>query len=255
MFLHVSVILFTGVCLFPECITGHMIRQGSTSRWVCLQGVSINADPYPRDTVNRRAVHILLECMLVKSCHSNFVNFKQINSQYVKDHKQRNETNNFHLLAQLDTLLKKEMDDISPFCGAADTPVWASGDVSSGFQSSYPEIVPLSALIACNAMNWPGGAAIYCLPKLHHWLMLYTLGQYIVNVQWSITGEGFLTIFKFRIRNRSLPHTCKQVLVGLKTGTYHAKDECSTNSSLPAQLHNILKWVRNKHIHGIHQAT
>ena len=51
--------------------------------------------------------------------------------------------------------------------------------------STYPEIVPLSALIACNAMNWPGGAALYFSHKFHHWLMLYTLGQYIVNVQWS----------------------------------------------------------------------
>ena len=30
--------------------------------------------------------------------------------------------------------------------------------------------------------------------------MLYTFDQYIVNVQWSITGNGFLTIFKFGIR-------------------------------------------------------
>ena len=36
--------------------------------------------------------------------------------------------------------------------------------------------------------------------KFHHWLMLYTFGQYTVNVQWSITGDGFLTIFKFGIR-------------------------------------------------------
>ena len=43
----------------------------------------------------------------------------------------------------------------------------------------------LSALIACNAMNWPGG--------LHHWLMLYTLGLYIVNVQWSRTSKKYLT--------------------------------------------------------------
>ena len=66
--------------------------------------------------------------------------------------------------------------------------------------SSYPEIVPLGALIACNAMNWPGGTAIYFSHKIHHWLMLYTFGQYIVNVQWSITGDRFLTIFKFGIR-------------------------------------------------------
>ena len=29
--------------------------------------------------------------------------------------------------------------------------------------------------------------------------MLYTLGQYIVNVQWSTTGDKFLTIFTFGI--------------------------------------------------------
>ena len=28
-------------------------------------------------------------------------------------------------------------------------------------KKTYPEIFPLSALIACNAMNWPGGTAIY----------------------------------------------------------------------------------------------
>ena len=58
---------------------------------------------------------------------------------------------------------------------------------------------PLRALIACNAMNWPGGTTIYFSHKFHHWLMLYTFGQYIVNMQWSITGDGFLTIFKFGI--------------------------------------------------------
>ena len=65
--------------------------------------------------------------------------------------------------------------------------------------SPYSEIVSLSALIAYNAMNWPGGAAISCLPKFDHWLMLYTLGQYIVNVQWSNTSDGFLTIIIFGI--------------------------------------------------------
>ena len=32
----------------------------------------------------------------------------------------------------------------------------------------YPEIFPLSALIACNAMNSPGGAAIYYSHRFHH---------------------------------------------------------------------------------------
>ena len=76
---------------------------------------------------------------------------------------------------------------------------------------TYPEIVPLCALIACNAMNWPGGTAIYLSHKFHHWLMLYTCGQYIVNVQWRITGDRFLTIFKFGIwaLAKSWIHICK----------------------------------------------
>ena len=72
--------------------------------------------------------------------------------------------------------------------------------INQVFTYPYPEIFPLSALIDCNAMNWPGGTAIYLSHKFHHWLMLYTFGQYIMNVQWSITGDGFLTIFKFGIR-------------------------------------------------------
>ena len=64
---------------------------------------------------------------------------------------------------------------------------------------AYPEIVPLRALIACNARNWPGGAALSFSHRFHHWLMLYTLVQYIVNVQWSTTSDRFLTIFTFGI--------------------------------------------------------
>ena len=63
----------------------------------------------------------------------------------------------------------------------------------------YPEIVPLSALIACNAMNWPGGDALSFSYRFHHWLMLYTLGQYIVIVQSSTTSDGFSTIVIFGI--------------------------------------------------------
>ena len=34
------------------------------------------------------------------------------------------------------TFFKKKLEDISPFCGATDTPVfWTPGDVSSGFQN------------------------------------------------------------------------------------------------------------------------
>ena len=39
--------------------------------------------------------------------------------------------------------------------------------------------------------------------RLYYWLMLYTLGQYIVNVQRSTTSNGFLTIFTFWICYRA----------------------------------------------------
>ena len=64
---------------------------------------------------------------------------------------------------------------------------------------TYPEIVPLSALIAGNAMNSPGGAALSFSHKFTHWLMLYTLAEYIVNMQSSVTSDRFLTIFTFGI--------------------------------------------------------
>ena len=62
-----------------------------------------------------------------------------------------------------------------------------------------PKLSFLCALIACNAINSLGCAAISYLHKLHLWLMLYTLCQYIMNLQWS-TSDGFLTIFTFGIR-------------------------------------------------------
>ena len=37
-----------------------------------------------------------------------------------------------------------------------------------GTESSYPEIAPLSALIACNAMNRPGGDALSFSYRFHH---------------------------------------------------------------------------------------
>ena len=40
-------------------------------------------------------------------------------------------------------------------------------------------------------MNWPGGDALSFSYRFPHWLMLYTLGQYIVNVQSSTTIDGF----------------------------------------------------------------
>ena len=63
---------------------------------------------------------------------------------------------------------------------------------------SYHEIVPLSALIAFNAMNWPGGDALSFSYRFHHWLMLYTLGQYIVNVQSSTTSGRIFNYLHIR---------------------------------------------------------
>ena len=40
--------------------------------------------------------------------------------------------------------------------------------------------------------------------RFHHWLMLYTLGQYIVDVQSSTTSDGFSTIFIFGIWKETL---------------------------------------------------
>ena len=65
---------------------------------------------------------------------------------------------------------------------------------------SNPEIVSLNALIVCSIMKWPGDAAISSLHRLHHWFILSTLGQYIVNVQWSRTCDEYLSIFIFGIR-------------------------------------------------------
>ena len=67
---------------------------------------------------------------------------------------------------------------------------------------TYPEIVPLRALIACNAINCPRDAAIsftqtFLLTEAVHF------GQYISNVQWSTRSVGFLTIFISEIRNIS----------------------------------------------------
>ena len=92
---------------------------------------------------------------------------------------------------------------------------------------TYSEIVPLSALIACNAMNWPGGTAIYFSHKFHHWLMLYTLSQYIVNVQWSITHMEFLTILQ--IRDPPCKERCTKKIPEIKP---NAEDTGSTGSDL-----------------------
>ena len=45
-----------------------------------------------------------------------------------------------------------------------------------------------------------GTAALASLNKFHHWLMLYTLAEYIVNVQSSTTSDRFLTVLTFGIR-------------------------------------------------------
>ena len=70
MFLHLSVILFTGGGTFPGHMTGGVHPGGSASGG----GGRCWADPpgILRDTGNERPVRILLECILVKN------NFGQI---------------------------------------------------------------------------------------------------------------------------------------------------------------------------------
>ena len=101
-----------------------------------------------------------------------------------------------------------------------DGDVWIlrGGHTPSPILVSYPKIVHLSALIPCNVMNWPGGDALFFSHRFHHWLMLYPLGQYIVNVQSSTTSDGFSTIFIFRICWWQLPSNqyasyCECILV------------------------------------------
>ena len=87
MFLHLSVILFTGGVGFLACITGHITR-GGLHQGVCLHGglppgrVCIEGGLHPGgvgqtplhhgilwDTVNKRAVRILLVyAFLLKRC-------------------------------------------------------------------------------------------------------------------------------------------------------------------------------------------
>ena len=80
------VILFTGEGEggFRACITGHTTRGGSTSRGSASRALCIwersasggglhggggvgQPPPALQDTVNKRAVHILLECIVVKN--------------------------------------------------------------------------------------------------------------------------------------------------------------------------------------------
>ena len=63
VFLHLCVILFKGGRGgFPVCITGNM-TGGSATRGVCPTGCT--PPPGLQDTVNKRAVRILLECILI----------------------------------------------------------------------------------------------------------------------------------------------------------------------------------------------
>ena len=66
---------------------------------------------------------------------------------------------------------------------------------------------PFERINSLQCLNWPGGAALSFSHTFHHWLMLYTLGQYIVNVQWSTTSDRFLNIFKFGICWRQTKET------------------------------------------------
>ena len=88
---------------------------------------------------------------------------------------------------------------------------------------SYPEVVFLSALITCNAMNWPGSAAVSFIP--YYWLMLCTLGQDIVNLQWNTTSDGFLSIFTFSLWILSPQKNTLQLMcyaISSKVHEYHS---------------------------------
>ena len=71
MFSHLLVILFGGRGGFPACTTGHMTGGSSDSRGraVCLQGDLHPGADLPLsilwDMINKRVVHLLLECILV----------------------------------------------------------------------------------------------------------------------------------------------------------------------------------------------
>ena len=54
---------------------------------------------------------------------------------------------------------------------------------------------PFERINSLYVMNWPRGDALSFSYRFHHWLMVYTLGQYIVNVQSSTTSDEFSTIF------------------------------------------------------------
>ena len=121
----------------------------------------------------------------------------------------------------------------------------------------YPEIVPLSALIGCNAMNWPGGDALSFSYRFHHWLMLYTLGQYIVNVQSSTTSDGFLTIFIFGIwahpyttpsESPSTPHPRSAAhlpLYALSDDHWSGRYASCWNEFLFSLLKNVTTFLQN----------
>ena len=88
-----------GVCLFPECITGHMIMLRGLPTGGVLPTVYIKVDPPLRGQRNReysqwRAVCILLECILVymggsrvfgsanNKYHTNVINHSVIIQMY-----------------------------------------------------------------------------------------------------------------------------------------------------------------------------
>ena len=88
MFLHLSVILFTGGG-FPGCITGHMREglypRGSASREQI--GHTLQIHGILRDTVNKWAVRIILECILVLivSLHDDLVGIFHAKNTEVRD--------------------------------------------------------------------------------------------------------------------------------------------------------------------------
>ena len=122
----------------------------------------------------------------------------------------------WELVPSLRFFFFKFLEDMSPFCGAIDTPVsdfwWRLLWVSK------PEwVLPYSSLVEAYML-------CYTFPEIHLWC----------DTCWPLGGQHGSQVI-------SSTHTC-EALVGLETGSYHAtahsvrSGRCSTDWAIPAWL-------------------
>ena len=83
---------------------------------------------------------------------------------------------------------------------------WISGDICPGFHTQCGSVDPLACLL-CHSHATESSDS----PLVQHLL-----------ISWQPVW----------LPNSSHPHTCKQALVGLKTGIYHAALQCETRQTL-----------------------